>query len=371
MHKKHSDIAKADFGYFARNEISFLGTSCENLNLFFKTIIDYFPEKRFSIIEADHKADENIELTAKYIDKINFQRLDFQLNNNIYDKRNYFENTDLTLINGNHFEGKNQVIFLDSKKSLEKKLEKLTNVMLIIQKDIELPAFLNTFFGENRPPIIQFSETNKIFKFIENIISGSIPPIFGLVLSGGKSIRMGTDKAQLKYHGQQTQIEYATNLLQKHCGENVFLSINEAQQNQINNDIEIIKDVYLGIGPMGGILSAFQKHPNVAWLIIACDMPYVTENTINQLVTNRNPTKLATAFKSPENDFPEPLITIWEPKAYPKLMQMLAYGIDCPRKTLINSDIELLINNEPKELQNINTVEAFQKAILDLSPKIA
>jgi molybdenum cofactor guanylyltransferase len=370
LHQKHSNIAKAEFGQFARNEISFLGTTCDELKLFFTKIINFIPNRRFAIVEADHKADEILDLNVKYTDKINFQRIDNQINNNHFDKRNYFETTHLTLINGNHFEGKNQIIFLDSRKSLEKKLEKLSNVLLIIKNDIELPEYLKVFFGDKLPPILDINEEAKIISFIESHIIETIPPIFGLILAGGKSLRMGSDKAQLKYHGQQNQIEYIAELMRNNGLENIFLSINDSQQSN-HSEIETITDSYLGVGPLSGILSAFQKEPNAAWLVVACDMPYMTESSISQLINQRNSVKLATAFKSPDNDFPEPLITIWEPKAYPKLMQMLAYGIDCPRKTLINSEIELLINESPKELQNINTVEAFQKAIIDLSPKIA
>jgi molybdenum cofactor guanylyltransferase len=369
LHQKHSNIAKATYGNFARNEMAVLGTTCEEINNFFNEIIQQFPTKKIAIIEADHKANETLECHLKCTDKINFIRIDQKTTlGNIYENRIVFENSDYTFINGNHFEGKNQIIFLDSKKSLEKKLEKLTNVVLIIKKDGDLPLYLEAHFKDNVPAMLDYDDKAGIYKFIGNLINSTTAPIFGLVLAGGKSTRMGTDKGQLKYHGEKTQLKFAADLLKPFCGENVFISLNESQS---IIDFPVINDTFIGIGPVGGILSAFQKHPNNAWLIVACDMPYLTEESINQLVTSRNPSKLATSFKSPENDFPEPLITIWEPKAYPKLLQMLAYGIDCPRKTLINSDIELIIHQKPTELQNINTVEAYQKAIIDLSPKIA
>lgn len=369
MHQKHSNIKKAKFGNFARKEVAILGTPCSEIKLMFEQIINNFPQNKFCIVEADHKAEEVIEPYQKYTDKINFQRIDSQSHDNKFEMRAHFENVDLALVNGNHFEASSQIIVLDSRKSLEKKLNKLSNVILIIKNDIELPEYLTTQFGVCLPPIIDLKNINSLFKTIESQFLSVKPPLFGLVLAGGKSTRMGTDKAEIKYRGSQSQKEYCCQLLQNYCGENVFLSLNASQIAE--NKLPYIQDAFLGIGPMGGILSAFQQYPDVAWLTVACDLPFLSEISLNQLVAGRNSSKIATAFKSPMDEFPEPLITIWEPKAFPKLMKMLAYGYDCPRKTLINSDIELIENKEVKELQNVNTVQEFEKAIIDLSPKIA
>ena len=76
-----------------------------------------------------------------------------------------------------------------------------------------------------------------------------------------------------------------------------------------------------------------------------------------QLVNHRNPTKLATCFYNPETEFPEPLITIWEPKAYPVLLEFLSQGYSCPRKVLINTDIEMIQMKDPTKMTNANTDE--------------
>ena len=60
-------------------------------------------------------------------------------------------------------------------------------------------------------------------------------------------------------------------------------------------------------------------------------------------------------------EFPEPLITIYEPKAYPILLQYLAQGYSCPRKMLINSDVEI-VEIEDDFIRNINTPEEFKAA---------
>ena len=63
-----------------------------------------------------------------------------------------------------------------------------------------------------------------------------------------------------------------------------------------------------------------------------------------------------------KNEFPEPLISIWEPKAYPILLNFLARGYSCPRKALINSDVEVVTDREESILTNVNNPEDLSQA---------
>jgi molybdopterin-guanine dinucleotide biosynthesis protein A len=94
------------------------------------------------------------------------------------------------------------------------------------------------------------------------------------------------------------------------------------------------------------------------------------DNTLAYLVDNRDPSAIATAFKSGFDDFPEPLITIWEPKSYPVLLAWLAQGYSCPRKVLINNDIKLLQAPDLDALTNVNTPEDLEKVKQVLNQKI-
>ena len=122
------------------------------------------------------------------------------------------------------------------------------------------------------------------------------------------------------------------------------------------------------MGPFGGICSAFQKDPNTAWLVIATDLPFINEEVIQLLLQKRNPSKVATAIRGKGNEFVEPLITIYEPKAYPVLLQYLAQGYSCPRKMLINSDVEI-VEVDASLIRNINTPEAFEVAKKEINTK--
>jgi molybdopterin-guanine dinucleotide biosynthesis protein A len=121
------------------------------------------------------------------------------------------------------------------------------------------------------------------------------------------------------------------------------------------------------LGPFGAILSAFRAHPDAAWLVVACDLPNLDAAAIDYLVAQRNTSKIATTFRSPFDQFPEPLVTIWEPKSYPVLLQFLAQGYSCPRKALINSPTEILEPLRPESLVNVNQPEELAQVIAKLT----
>ncbi|MGZ3929785.1 MAG: hypothetical protein ACXVJG_22695, partial [Mucilaginibacter sp.] len=89
------------------------------------------------------------------------------------------------------------------------------------------------------------------------------------------------------------------------------------------------------------------------------------------LIEQRKTSAVATAFNSPDNEFPEPLITIWEPKSYPILLAFLAQGYSCPRKALINNEVNLLKSPNPEALTNVNTPEDLEKVKRTIHQKIA
>jgi molybdopterin-guanine dinucleotide biosynthesis protein A len=187
----------------------------------------------------------------------------------------------------------------------------------------------------------------------------TIAPLNGLVLAGGKSVRMGYDKGAVNWYGKQ-QRYYMADLLRPYCNK-VSLSCRTEQKAEIDPAYAVLEDTFIDLGPYGAILSAFRENPDQALLVIACDLPLMDASTLQYLVTNRNPSALATAFQSGFDDFPEPLITIWEPKSYPVLLAWLAQGYSCPRKVLINSDINLLQAPNLDALTNVNTPEDAEK----------
>lgn len=194
--------------------------------------------------------------------------------------------------------------------------------------------------------------------------------INGLVLAGGKSVRMGHDKGMTEWHGQP-QRYYMADMLQHLCDE-VFISCREEQVREMDSSYPTLTDnvAYIGNGPTAAILSAFEKYPSAACLVVACDLPLLDSATLQYLVDNRDVRGIATTFQSPHDGLPEPLITIWEPSAYHILLAKLQEGYKCPRKVLMNNPATILIPPNSLALTNTNTPEdaAMVQAILKQQP---
>jgi molybdenum cofactor guanylyltransferase len=194
----------------------------------------------------------------------------------------------------------------------------------------------------------------------DNLLNKGTPTLNGLVLAGGKSSRMGKDKGSLRWHAKEQRFHMA-DLLHRFCNE-VFISCRQEQQEELTGEgYKVIPDAYEGLGPYGAILSAFKHNENTAWLVVACDLPLLNYETISQLVNQRNPSLIATTFKSPHDSLPEPLVTIWEPTSYSILLSSLAKGYQCPRKALINNRVEIIEPLNPEALINVNTPQELER----------
>lgn len=190
--------------------------------------------------------------------------------------------------------------------------------------------------------------------------------IYGLVLSGGKSTRMGSDKGLIKYHGVP-QREYLYDLLSQVCDE-TFISLREEQESELPKKMKTIVDLNEYRGPYNGLLSAYKKYPDAAWLVLACDLPLMDLDALKELITARDSGKMATAFALKDNPLPEPLCAIWEPHAFADSLSYLQSGVGtCPRKFLINHDTKLVFPKNESVLLNANSEEEYKEALLKLA----
>ena len=196
-------------------------------------------------------------------------------------------------------------------------------------------------------------------------ISSNHPALFGLVLAGGKSKRMGKDKGLLTLYGKP-QRDYLFDLLQPLC-QQTYYSVREDQVQGLPEERPFIVDQYEGLGPKGAIMSAFNTHPSNAWLIVATDLYLLNEQLLNLLIENRDPSKHATVFVNGDTGYYEPLIAIWEPSAMEHLLRDLERGITCPRKTLMNMEVKLIIGAPTGPLTNVNHPDTIQEIIQKLN----
>ena len=171
----------------------------------------------------------------------------------------------------------------------------------------------------------------------------------GLLLVGGKSSRMGSDKAGLILRDGLTQRERGIKLLKSVC-ERVFISTGDE-----TGEENTIPDAFGSVGPLGAIASAQQADPDTAWLILACDLPMLEQEHLETLQNARDPKLDATYFASATDNLPEPLCAIWEPSSAAAVRSALENGKRCPRSVLRQLNGNALPSPGLWPLANTNT----------------
>lgn len=368
MHQKHPSIARPAQLTYGRLAYALVGTTCARIeSIMAEWLVVAGEHCRCVGVTGDHE-------TMTWASKGQDGKRQWMSPNgswNEYDDRLEARTYDLALVNGNHYPAQKQIVFLDAKKAgtLERRAEQLTDIAAIVKVTAEeaIPAWLAEKLAtlEQQPPMIGLEDLNGLLQ--QTILPATaklIPPLKALILVGGQSSRMGKNKAELVYRNGATEAERLSNMCQE-LGLEVFHSV---QQAATQAELPQIADRFLGLGPAGAIASAFLSQPDTAWLVLACDLPLLEKTDLEALMQARDVRKYATAVQGKDRPFPEPLIAIYEPRAYGRILQFLSLGYACPRKVLINSDIAtLLVQNEP--LTNANTPEEREKVMKLLDKK--
>lgn len=278
---------------------------------------------------------------------------------NRLDLAQHFSGCDLVLAEGwKRDETLEKLLFIDGLQDLTE----FTHVLGCITHDLAAarkrlagtPLAELPLFDRNNVDGIANWISNRFLQLIER------RPLKGLILSGGYSTRMGRDKALIKHDGQNL-VERTARLLKQVTGE-VHLSVRADQLDvRAAHGLPMIADSMSGIGPMAGILSAMDLDPAAAWLVLGCDLPAMSLNTLKQLVEERDPWKAASCLNSPTDGMPEPLCAIWEPRSRQALYSMLGLGRRCPRAVLLNASVKRITAREPQALFNMNRPQDLEE----------
>jgi len=186
--------------------------------------------------------------------------------------------------------------------------------------------------------------------------------LYALVLSGGHSSRMGTEKRLLNYHGEPQQY-HLVHLLENSCTK-VFISCTEIQSRDIAESYKVVVDqkIFADSGPMGGLLSGHKAFPKVSWLVVGCDYPFVDLAALGQLVNARAEKYDAVVYQDAEASQVEPLIGIYEVSCFSKMLREFQKGQTSLRLFLNLVRTEFLFPENPDVLQSIDTPEEFERA---------
>lgn len=183
-----------------------------------------------------------------------------------------------------------------------------------------------------------------------------------LILTGGKSSRMGQDKAALKIGGV-TQLDRILELVRP-LTDDIYLSVAHlsegtstfnAERSKLN--VRLLPDLEPCPGPLGGLQAAFQHDPNSNWLVIACDLPLLKKEDLQALVDHHDGEKDATCFLNPLDDQPEPLCALYSPTAAAKLGAVLEKNQRCARRFLASLSRTDLQPTDSRSLLNLNRPE--------------
>jgi molybdopterin-guanine dinucleotide biosynthesis protein MobB len=147
-------------------------------------------------------------------------------------------------------------------------------------------------------------------------------PLFGCLLIGGKSSRMGRPKHLIEQNGT-TWIEAAVAKLQGQVSQVVLAGSGEIPE--ALNYLPRVSDVPGLVGPLGGLVSVLRWQPMVSWLVAACDQPDISAQAISWLKTQRCPGIRAVLPDLAGDGYLEPLLAWYDFRTI-RLLEELAAG---------------------------------------------
>lgn len=138
------------------------------------------------------------------------------------------------------------------------------------------------------------------------------------ILAGGKSSRMGANKALLELNGKKV-IEHVATAVRKVADE-VMLITNTPEEFAFLR-LPMFRDDIQGIGPLGGIYTALQKCTARHCLIVACDLPFLSEPLLRFLSENAGNDKV---FAIDAGNGVEPLCAVYSKACLPAIAKQMA-----------------------------------------------
>lgn len=180
----------------------------------------------------------------------------------------------------------------------------------------------------------------------------------GIILAGGKSQRMGTDKGLLPLNGKPF-ITHIYEAMKPIFGDNiVVVSSNEAYDAFGYNRIE---DLVSDKGPVGGLYTALKQSKTKFNLVLSVDIPLITTELVQWLVDNHDDGYLVTQVQV--GDKVSPLVAVYDRALRTLLGEHMAGNQLKLRDVIAEVNPQTLIIPEKwmDQLQNINTEEDYKK----------
>jgi molybdopterin-guanine dinucleotide biosynthesis protein A len=179
-----------------------------------------------------------------------------------------------------------------------------------------------------------------------------------VILCGGKSSRMGEDKALLPFKNSNSLLEYQYNRL-KNVFSNVYIS---SKTNKIDFTSNIILDNNQEISsPMIALESIFESLEEKKVFIITVDTPFVSKQTIENIINNSQNHEITIAKTNGDNT--HNLCGVFARNLQKKINQYIQKDIHKIGLLLKESNTKIIDCDNEDEFLNINTKEDYKKSL--------
>jgi len=146
--------------------------------------------------------------------------------------------------------------------------------------------------------------------------------ITGIILTGGKSQRMGKEKGLCHFRGLML-VEYAIKTLLPLCDE-LILSANNKLDEYRQFGYPVVSDILPDSGPIGGLYSGLLASKTELNLVISCDTPFVTTALFTELIKHIN--NFQSVVPIHETKFIEPLTACYKKSCLPIIKSQIETG---------------------------------------------
>ena len=137
----------------------------------------------------------------------------------------------------------------------------------------------------------------------------------GIILSGGKSSRMGMEKGLVDFQGKPL-ISYAIKVLEP-IVDSIVIGANNELDSYKKFGHQLVEDEIKGVGPIGGLLATLRQSSTPKNFVISCDMPFINLELLSYLFHNMGDADVVVATQGPNKT--EPLCGVYSQKILPEI----------------------------------------------------
>lgn len=189
------------------------------------------------------------------------------------------------------------------------------------------------------------------------LIDGGRPHFCGAALTGGRSSRLGTDKASFDPFGRGSLLAIGLDAL-RGAGCTEIAYVGGPSRSGLPLDVVHLADLHPDEGPLGGIITALRWSPQDLIVVLACDMPFVDVSVVDELTSVAMADPGAAVVAARAGDRAQPLTAVWRrSKALGELERGFARGIRAPRLMLGELDCRFVDGLDPDRLVDIDSPE--------------